>query len=72
MTYCQKCGTENTDSKMFCKKCSASSKTVELKKTSRTVKLVLGIIGGIFDILGGILALMFSAFAPSVGTWEYE
>ena len=68
MTYCQKCGTENADSEMFCKKCGASSKTVELKKTSRTVELVLGIIGGIFGLLGGVFALMFSAFAPSVGS----
>ena len=68
MIYCQKCGTENVDSATFCKKCGESNKTVELKKTSRTVELVLGIIGGIFGLLGGVFALMFSAFAPSVGT----
>ena len=68
MTYCKKCGTENADSATFCKKCGESNKTVELKKTSRTVELVLGIIGGIFGLLGGVFALMFSAFAPSVGT----
>jgi ribosomal protein L40E len=67
MIYCQKCGTENVDSATFCKKCGESTKTVELKKTSRTVELVLGIIGGIFGLLGGVFALIFSAFAPSVG-----
>ena len=68
MTYCEKCGTENADSATFCKKCGESNKTVEFKKTSRTVELVLGIIGGIFGLLGGVFALMFSAFAPSVGS----
>jgi hypothetical protein len=67
MTYCEKCGTENMDGSNFCKKCGDSDKTVEFKKTSRTVELVLGIIGGIFGLLGGVFALMFSAFAPSVG-----
>ena len=68
MTYCKKCGTENADSATFCKKCGESTKTVEFKKTSRTVELVLGIIGGIFGLLGGVFALMFSAFAPSIGS----
>ena len=68
MTYCEKCGIENADSAMFCKKCGESNKTVEFQKTSRTVELVLGVIGGIFGLLGGIFALMFSAFAPSVGS----
>ncbi|UTB32303.1 MAG: zinc-ribbon domain-containing protein [Methanobacterium sp. ERen5] len=68
MTYCEKCGTENADSATFCKKCGESTKTVESKKTSRTIELVLGILGGIFGLLGGVFALMFSAFAPSVAS----
>lgn len=66
MTYCKKCGSENTDGATFCKKCGESMDNVEIKKTSRTVELVLGILGGIFGLLGGVFALMFSAFAPSV------
>ena len=67
MIYCKKCGSENVNGATFCEKCGESTKSVELKKTSRTVELVLGIIGGIFGLLGGVFALMFSAFAPSVG-----
>jgi len=68
MTYCKKCGSENTNGATFCKKCGESIDSVEIKKTSRTVELVLGILGGIFGLLGGVFALMFSAFAPSVGS----
>lgn len=35
--------------------------------TSRTVEIILGVIGGIFGLLGGVFALFFSAFEPSVG-----
>lgn len=35
----------------------------DLTKTSRTMELVLGIIGGIFGLLGGVFAILFGAFA---------
>ena len=68
MVYCEKCGTENVDDSNVCKNCGVEYKSVELKKTSRTIELVLGIMGGIFGLLGGVFALIFSAFAPSVGS----
>lgn len=43
--------------------------TSEIKKvepTSRTVELVLGILGGIFGLLGGIFAVMFGIFASEI------
>jgi hypothetical protein len=39
---------------------------VEVPKTSRTIELVLGIIGGIFGLLGGIAAVMVGIFAADV------
>ena len=35
----------------------------ELNKTSRTIELVLGIVGGIFGLLGGTFAVLFGSFA---------
>jgi hypothetical protein len=35
----------------------------ELKETSRTIELVLGIVGGIFGLLGGTFAVLFGSFA---------
>lgn len=35
---------------------------VEETQTSRTLELVLGIIGGIFGLLGGLFAIVFSVF----------
>ena len=68
MIYCQKCGIGNKDSANVCKNCGEVTNTIEFKKTSRTVDLILGIIGGIFGLIGGVFALMFSTFAPSVGS----
>jgi len=39
---------------------------VEGTQTSRTLELVLGIIGGIFGLLGGLFAVLFSVFASEV------
>ncbi|MDI6841635.1 putative protein {ECO:0000313/EMBL:ADL58504,1} [Methanothermobacter wolfeii] len=39
------------------------SETVE---KSRTLELVLGIIGGVFGLLGGLAALVFSVFATDI------
>jgi len=35
----------------------------ELNETSRTIELVLGIVGGIFGLLGGTFAVLFGSFA---------
>lgn len=35
----------------------------EIKETSRTIELVLGITGGIFGLLGGIFAVLFGSLA---------
>jgi hypothetical protein len=67
MIYYQKCGTENIDGANVCKNCGEVTNNVELPKTSRTVELILGIIGGIFGLLGGVFVLIFSAFAQSAG-----
>lgn len=37
--------------------------TGEVKEISRTIELVLGIIGGIFGLLGGVFAVLFGAIA---------
>ncbi len=45
-----------------------TSKEATCEKTSRTIELVLGIIGGIFGLLGGILAVMLGIFATDVAS----
>ncbi|MDO9045988.1 MAG: hypothetical protein Q7U35_11920 [Methanobacteriaceae archaeon] len=37
--------------------------TDNVKETSRTMELVLGIIGGIFGLLGGVFAVLFGSLA---------
>lgn len=37
---------------------------IQIEKTSRTLELVLGIVGGVFGLLGGIFALV---FIPELG-----
>lgn len=37
----------------------------DIKETSRTIELVLGIIGGIFGLLGGIFAVIFGSLASA-------
>ena len=37
----------------------------EIKETSRTIELLLGIIGGIFGLLGGIFAVLFGSLAAA-------
>lgn len=39
--------------------------TDSVKETSRTMELVLGIIGGIFGLLGGVFAVLFGSLASS-------
>ncbi|RJS49340.1 MAG: hypothetical protein CIT03_03630 [Methanobacterium sp.] len=42
-----------------------SDVTADIKKTSRTIELVLGIVGGIFGLLGGIFAVIFGSLASA-------
>lgn len=43
-----------------------TSEIQNVETTSRTVELVLGILGGIFGLLGGIIAVMFGIFASEI------
>lgn len=68
MKFCVSCGTENDDNATFCIKCGynfdgkseTSTKEITANETSRTLELVLGIIGAIFGLLGGVFAIMLS------------
>lgn len=70
MKFCVSCGTENDDNATFCIKCGynfdgkseTSTKEITANETSRTLELVLGIIGAIFGLLGGVFAIMLSSF----------
>jgi hypothetical protein len=73
MNECPECGRENKADSKFCDNCGAPlnkspSQTKEsVVKISRTIEMVLGILGGVFGLIGGVFALVFAAFAPSVG-----
>jgi hypothetical protein len=72
MSECPNCGQENNTESNFCDNCGSPltkspSQTKENAKTSRTIEMILGILGGVFGLLGGVFALIFAAFAPSVG-----
>ena len=43
-----------------------NSEIEKVEPTSRTVELVLGILGGIFGLLGGIFAVLFGVFASEI------
>ena len=52
--FCKECGNENKDTAVFCEKCGKpfnSDEIREEKKTSRTVEVIVGILGGIFGII---------------------
>ena len=73
MSYCTKCGQENSEESKFCDNCGAPLKksppqTKESAvKISRTIEMVLGILGGVFGLIGAIIAFFIvslgSAFA---------
>ena len=51
--FCKECGNENKDTAVFCEKCGKpfnSDEIREEKKTSRTVEVIVGILGGIFGL----------------------
>ena len=67
--YCAVCGAENSADSAYCNRCGAllSSETVdsnidESKIIPRTIELVLGILGGIFGLIGGIITLSVELF----------
>jgi len=65
---CPECGVGNSYDSVFCRKCGYNFKSsrVEPEKKSRTIELVLGIVGGIFGLLGGIFAVIFGIFASEI------
>lgn len=73
MKFCVSCGTENEDDAIFCTKCGYNfneesktpNKQTTATETSRTIELVLGIIGGIFGLLGGVFAIIVSTVGGS-------
>ena len=73
MNECPECGKENKADSKFCDNCGAPlnkspSQTKEsVVKISRTIEMVLGILGGVFGLIGAIIAFFIgslgSAFA---------
>jgi ribosomal protein L40E len=66
--FCQECGAENRADAPFCYRCGESfnPKVSGQKQISRTIELILGILGGVFGLLGGILAVIFGIFASDI------
>lgn len=70
MKYCVSCGAENDDDANVCIKCGYSFNSNvhvqnNVNETSRTIELVLGILGAVFGLFGAVFAIMFSAFGGS-------
>lgn len=62
--YCSKCGAQNDDDTVYCVSCGNSltgNVPITVEK-SRTLELVLGILGGVFGLLGALFAIFFSAW----------
>lgn len=67
MKYCISCGAKNEDHANVCIKCGTPFNQEfqvqnTVNETSKTVELVLGILGAVFGLLGAVFAIMFSAF----------
>ncbi len=73
MGYCTKCGQENSDESKFCDNCGIPLKksphqTKEVViKTSRTIEMVLGILGGVFGLIGAIVAFFIGSLGTAFG-----
>ena len=70
---CPKCQTKVSNDSTFCDSCgynfegvTTSTAQVVQMETSRTLELVLGILGAIFGFIGSIIAFFLSAFAPGL------
>jgi len=71
--YCTVCGIENNADSEYCNRCgallspeTAEKKVDESKIIPRTVELVLGILGGIFGIIGGIVILSVGLYSSTI------
>jgi hypothetical protein len=69
--FCSECGAEIRKDSLYCYKCKKPyySEFKEKRKISRTIELLLGILGGVFGIFGAIAAILLgglgAAFAAS-------
>jgi hypothetical protein len=69
--FCSECGAEIRKDSLYCYRCKKPyySEFKEEKKISRTIELLLGILGGIFGIFGAIAGILLgsigAAFAAS-------
>ena len=66
--FCEKCGTENSKDADFCSSCGYNfgNPANNSSENPRTLELVLGILGAVFGFLGGLFAIMFSAFGEDL------
>lgn len=68
--FCNKCGQELSEGIVFCPKCG-TKEGVEIKKEkSRTVELVLGLLGGIFGFFGALFAIGIGGLGGAFGMEE--
>ncbi len=65
--YCKNCGQELPEDIVFCSKCGANQKAAPKKEKSRTLELVLGLLGGIFGFFGAIFALGVGSLGAAFG-----
>ena len=65
--YCKNCGKEIDDKAEICVGCGVRTINVQTEKIkSRTVELVLGLLGGIFGLIGAITAIMFGGLGQAL------
>lgn len=65
--FCKSCGQELPVETVFCTKCGANQGTEQKKEKSRTVELVLGLLGGIFGFFGALFAIGIGGLAGAFG-----
>lgn len=65
--FCKNCGQELAVDTAFCTKCGANQGTEQRKEKSRTIELVLGLLGGIFGFFGALFAIGFGGLAGAFG-----
>jgi hypothetical protein len=65
--FCKSCGQELPVDTVFCTKCGVNQGTELKKEKSRTVELVLGLLGGIFGIFGALSAIGIGSIGDSLG-----
>lgn len=65
--FCKNCGQELPEGTIFCTKCGANQRTEQKKEKSRTVELVLGLLGGIFGFFGALFAIGIGGLGGAFG-----